>query len=324
MKPRVPLLFAYTIATIAATWLLLVIGGTVNPTGSSLACPDWYFVPTCYGEVFPADWSGGILFEHGHRMWASLVGLLTVGLAVWLSRHPIADRRTRQLGWGAVVMVAVQGTLGGLTVKLGLSWWVSTLHLVIAMVFFCLLITLAARVRSASAEPTTGRPAAVPRRLIGVAILLVVAQIALGGLVRHKGAGLICGDDWLACGRDGFWPYFDLARLHMSHRFAGYAVTLLVFACSFGVWRAARDAGRARLARLAWLPTVAVVAQVVLGLVTVATVRNVTIVALHTAVAGVVLASLVVVYLTAGPLFSAEPADELELLPVGAAAGAGA
>lgn len=322
MKPRATLLFAYAVATIAATWLLLVIGGTVNPTGSSLACPDWYFVPTCYGEVIPADWSGGILFEHGHRMWATLVGLLTIGLALWLRRHPAVDRGTRRLGWAAVIMVAAQGTLGGITVKLGLSWWVSTLHLVTAMVFFCLLITVAARVRAATAFDAGQRGPAVPRRLVGLALVLVVAQIALGGLVRHKGAGLICGNDWLACGREGLWPYLDLARLHMSHRFVGYGVTALVVACSVGVWRAARDAGRPRLAKLAWTPTVAVLAQVALGLLTVATGRSVAVVALHTAVAGLVLATLVMVYLTAGPLFSLPSEEAVDLQPATAVAGA--
>src|SRR5699024_268181 len=61
----------------AATFLLLVIGGTVNPTGSSLACPEPTFV--CHGQLFP-PMVGGVFYEHGHRLAAMTVGLLQIAL----------------------------------------------------------------------------------------------------------------------------------------------------------------------------------------------------------------------------------------------------
>ena len=63
----------------AATFVLLVIGGTVNPTGSSLACPEPTFV--CHGQLFP-PMVGGVLYEHGHRLAAMTVGLLQICLTV--------------------------------------------------------------------------------------------------------------------------------------------------------------------------------------------------------------------------------------------------
>ena len=48
MKP-----FRLAFATTVATWILLLIGGLVNPMGASMACPDWYFIPTCNGELLP-------------------------------------------------------------------------------------------------------------------------------------------------------------------------------------------------------------------------------------------------------------------------------
>ena len=65
----------------AATFVLLVIGGTVNPTGSSLACPEPTMV--CHGQLFP-PMVGGVLYEHGHRLAAMSVGLLQIALTLLL------------------------------------------------------------------------------------------------------------------------------------------------------------------------------------------------------------------------------------------------
>src|SRR5947199_5081710 len=102
-------------ATAAATFVLLFVGGLVTSTGSRLAVPDW---PLSFGQVFPRM-EGGVLFEHGHRLFATAVGLLTVGLAFWTSR--IEPRRwVRVLGWAMLGVVVLQGVLGGVTVLLRL------------------------------------------------------------------------------------------------------------------------------------------------------------------------------------------------------------
>src|SRR6185369_1038471 len=81
----------------AATFVLLVIGGSVNPTGSSLACPEPTLV--CHGQLFP-PMTGGVLYEHGHRLAAMTVGLLQFALTVVLLR-----RGLRWLGWILLVLV---------------------------------------------------------------------------------------------------------------------------------------------------------------------------------------------------------------------------
>src|SRR4051794_38915603 len=58
------LVHGLSIAAAAATYLLILIGGLVHGTGSSLACPDW---PTCYGTMMP-KMEGGVLVEHSHRL----------------------------------------------------------------------------------------------------------------------------------------------------------------------------------------------------------------------------------------------------------------
>ncbi|MEY2668556.1 MAG: protoheme farnesyltransferase, partial [Pseudomonadota bacterium] len=125
-------------ASVAATFALLVIGGMVHATGSSLACPDW---PLCYGQFFPAM-EGGVLYEHGHRLVALAVSLLTVALAVvvWRRRRETAVRVGSLL---AVLLVLFQASLGALTVIWKLPLIVSSAHLATSMAFFSLLVWLA-------------------------------------------------------------------------------------------------------------------------------------------------------------------------------------
>src|SRR4029453_16501788 len=101
-----------------ATFPLLFIGGLVTSKGAGLAVPDW---PTTFGyHMFLYPWSkmvGNIFYEHSHRLVASAVGLLTIALtlAFWLRerRHWL-----RWLGVVALLLVILQGVIGGLRVVL--------------------------------------------------------------------------------------------------------------------------------------------------------------------------------------------------------------
>src|SRR5450631_2251048 len=100
------------LATAAATLALMGIGSLVHSTGSSLACPDW---PLCHGQVFPAM-TGGVEFEHTHRLVGAAVATMTAVLLVLTLR----DRTRRGRAWvvTAAALVLVQAILGGLTVIL--------------------------------------------------------------------------------------------------------------------------------------------------------------------------------------------------------------
>jgi heme A synthase len=281
--------YRFAVATAIATFALLVIGGLVHPTGSSLACPDW---PLCNGQVFPTM-RGGILYEHGHRLAALTVSLLTVSLAVLIHRQR-KERSLRLLSLGAVLLVGVQAALGALTVVYRLPLLVSASHLATSMAFFSLVITLAHRLRP------EGPPApARPRALVGLAAAAVYLQIVLGALVRHTGSALACGTDLGLCeGR--LWPAWGPAQLHMLHRLDGYAVAVLVVAAGLSAWRGDRD-GPALRRRLALLAPVLVVIQVGLGLLTVASWVSLPVVSLHLATGAGLLANLLVLALQLGP-----------------------
>src|SRR5580704_17350559 len=136
------LLHWYAVAAAASVLLLICSGGLVTSHEAGMAVPDW---PNSFGYnmfLFPISrWVGGVFFEHTHRLIASLVGLLTIGLciATWL----IEDRRwVKWLASVAVLAVVIQGVLGGLRVTehnalLGLF------HGCLAQSFLALMATLA-------------------------------------------------------------------------------------------------------------------------------------------------------------------------------------
>jgi cytochrome c oxidase assembly protein subunit 15 len=174
-------------ATAAATVGLIVAGGLVTNTGAALAVPDW---PTTFGQnMFLYPWArlgGGALIEHAHRVIGACVGLLTVGLAFGLG---VAEPRrwVRALGGLAVLLVAVQGLVGGLRVVL-VRDTLAIVHGGLAQAFFALLVTLAV-----VTGPAWQAPAPVPGRASrlapwGIATALVLyGQVLLGALTAHAG-----------------------------------------------------------------------------------------------------------------------------------------
>lgn len=270
-------LHIYAVFTAVSTLLLITAGGLVTSTGSGLAVPDW---PLSYGMLFP-PMVGGILYEHGHRMVAATIGLLTIVLAVWLARRE-PRRWVRRLGLLALALVVTQGLLGGLTVLFLLPTAVSLAHACVAQAFFCLLVTIAvvtspAWDRAAAATSGASRDADghvannhVSPQLLTMAAATTAAiygQLILGALTRHTKAGLAIADFPLANGRLIPDLAAPLVAIQFVHRLGALVVTVLIVATAL---RAARERqallGAARAAYLL-LPLVA--AQVLLGALTV-------------------------------------------------------
>jgi heme A synthase len=285
-------IFQFSLATVLATWLLLIIGGLVNPMGASMACPDWYFFPTCNGALLP-KMVGGVLYEHGHRLVASLVGIFTLTLTVLCWRSKLVDRITKRLALLALLLVILQGTLGGITVLLNLSTVVSTLHLACAMVFFSLLIGISFRLSPTFKPMPLFEKSQWPMLL---AIIITMVQLVYGGVVRHLGAGLACGDDLIGCGPE-IWPSWFYGQLHMGHRLLGYGIFFVVlFACA-KARRYASDNQDKLLLGLSMLPVFITFCQIGLGLMAIYTVRSPAILAMHTGFGALLLASLLTNYL---------------------------
>jgi len=183
-----PRLHRFTLVLAAFVFLLIVAGALVTSNDAGLAVPDW---PTSFGSFYKIPpMVGGVKYEHGHRMVAQFVGLLTIILAIWLQR---VDRRSwmRKLGWVALLMVIIQGILGGLTVLNLLPWYISTAHAALAQTFFSLALLFAifegrrwitVPVSQERDSGTFGM-----RTLSILAVLAVYMQLFFGAAFRHGG-----------------------------------------------------------------------------------------------------------------------------------------
>jgi len=190
-----PWLDRFAWVTAAATFLLLGLGGLVTSHEAGMSVPDW---PTTYGYnmfLFPLHLcEGNILYEHTHRLLASLVGLLTCILAVWLwLREPRSW--LRWLGAAAFFAILLQGLLGGLRVTL-FKDEIGIFHAALAQSFF-VLVTLIALFGSFKAgrfaDPLqTARISGSLYWLTICSASLVLIQLILGASMRHQHVDLPC------------------------------------------------------------------------------------------------------------------------------------
>ncbi|HEY2934179.1 MAG TPA: COX15/CtaA family protein [Acidobacteriota bacterium] len=182
-------LHRYACFTAFCTLLLIVAGGLVTSNDAALAVPDW---PLSFGKWMP-DMVGGVLYEHGHRMVATFVGMLTVILAIWISlKEP--RRWVRRLGWGALAAVIAQGLLGGITVLYFLPPPVSMAHASLAQGFFCIIIALSVVtgpkwVQEEERLEPSDRPGLRLPALVVVAVVYI--QLILGAGYRHNALGVM-------------------------------------------------------------------------------------------------------------------------------------
>ena len=189
-----PGLHRWSILLAVCTLLLVVAGGMVTSRDAGLSVPDW---PLSYGKLMP-PMEGGILYEHGHRMIATTVGMLTIVSMIWLLR--VEKRRwLRMLGIAALLAVIAQGVLGGLTVLYLLPWWISSAHASLAQLFFSTTVAIAlftSRWWLDGPAPVDEDPAHPLRALSLATPICVLGQLALGAAARHKAIGSIyhiCG-----------------------------------------------------------------------------------------------------------------------------------
>lgn len=130
---------------VATTALLLSFGALVTTYDAAMAVPDW---PGTFGHnmfLYPlVEWFWGpwdLFLEHGHRLLGATAGMLSLLLAAVTFRRG-ASPAVRWLVVAAVVLVVVQGALGGLRVILD-DKTVAKVHACTGPLFFAVATAIA-------------------------------------------------------------------------------------------------------------------------------------------------------------------------------------
>jgi len=178
--------------SVMATLFLIFVGALVKSFEAGLSVPDW---PTTYGYqmfAFPlADMVGGIFYEHGHRMLATVVGAITMLMAIWLGFKE-SRKSIKILGYTALALVIIQGLLGGLTVLFYLPTIISLLHGVTAQTFLLVLILIAFSLSKEFTNHSVEKDK--NRKYIFYLLSVVFIQLIIGAWMRHTNSGLAIFD----------------------------------------------------------------------------------------------------------------------------------
>ena len=259
--------------TAVTTLVLIMLGAYVRLSDAGLGCPDW---PGCYGNLTPhhsaseirgaeAIQPGGPVTmakawkEMAHRYLAMVVGALIAAImfAAWRNRRLWAQ----PIILPSVIAAAVifQAALGAWTVTLLLKPAIVTSHLLGGITILALLMSLLVR------QPVNGKWAdgiMASRSLKGFAIaalVVVIAQVALGGWVSTNYAALACADlptchgqfapkmDFanafhvirpLGMGPDGSLLTLEaLTAIHWTHRVGAIVVSVVLISFAFSLMK---------------------------------------------------------------------------------------
>ncbi len=228
------------------TLSLIFVGALIKSHEVGLSVPDW---PTSYGKQmfsFPfSEMVGGIFYEHGHRLFATIVGFLTLIQFIVLSftDHPMWVKKT---SFVALVLVITQGFLGGMTVIFFLPPQISILHGVLAQIFFISIIFIAYSLSDSRLNKKKESFPLFIKRGALIITLLVFVQLVLGALVRHTSSGLAIpdfpkmGGMWIPTFSDNmvnninvelFDKNLDMVSkwqvvIHFLHRLGAFIITL--------------------------------------------------------------------------------------------------
>jgi cytochrome c oxidase assembly protein subunit 15 len=236
----------------------------------------------CHGEIIPPA-EIKVWIEFTHRLIASTVGFLILGLAFLTWRRSANDGTLRRAAILSVILLCVQVIVGGITVGTETAAGVVAIHLTIALTLFSTLIFITIRLTR------SGDRTAAPEVLAVIAMAAIFALIITGAFVSQRNAGLAYPD----------WPLFDgqltptgseAGQLHYGHRaVAGIAGVLVV-----ALWAQAIQSHSAPTA--IWGLTVALVlfvAQALLGAANIWFELHTSVRILHLALASAVWAVLV-------------------------------
>jgi cytochrome c oxidase assembly protein subunit 15 len=167
-----------------ATFGLVVAGGLVTSRDAGLAVPDW---PLSFGTLNPPRWLQivNVRTEHGHRLIAGVVAILTIALAA-IARVRRERKAIQRIANAAATLVLFQALLGGLRV-LRLSLDLAMVHALTGQLFLCVIVAIATLTSPRWHNTLQERPRRGERADVTALFSLVLVQLVFGIVIRHLG-----------------------------------------------------------------------------------------------------------------------------------------
>ena len=293
------------------TWPLISFGAFVRLKGAGLACPDW---PLCYGKILPPP-GFEIALEVGHRFVATVLGVSIIALVFIAYRHA-RYHAYRTLTMVSLLLVIIQGILGGLTVLMRL--WPPTVifHLIGGNLLFGLLVYLTywgfREEAHADSLPTLHRLSRFSKWQGGMLVLFFV-MIFSGGWNSSTYSGYACeafpgchAESWLSFSATSFreevaasvvpeelegqfLPKYQHEWIHMLHRLIAVAGTVVLLVLSWRLLYQQEHPTYRKIAVSLWL---LLLIEIVVGITNAIYRIPVPVSALHTAIAATIVGLL--------------------------------
>lgn len=267
------------------TTFLLFAGGFTTSIQAGMAFLDW---PLSNGSINPEGWlqDRNMRAEHSHRLLGMKVGLLCMIIFGWMLMREERGY-LRKLAGVALIMVILQGALGGARVRLdqlniavdsnAIAQSFAIAHACLAQVFLCLLATIAI----CSSRPWIerrrgfGAPAdSITRRIGSLACVAIFLQLLVGAIMRHNHAALAIPSFPWSTPTGGVLPlsWSFPVSIHFSHRVGAVMVSLLLLAFVWRLWRSGQTGRWLQAGGMAIVVLLGV--QIFLGALTVLTLKN--------------------------------------------------
>ena len=232
--------FVFSLKILSGLLLLLIffqisLGSAVRLTGSGLSCPDW---PLCYGLWFPDQDKLSkisdvnfelyqVMLEWIHRFNAAAFITPVTLLVFFVGLKATKEKINQIILYIIILILLLQGLMGGFTVFDKNSPWSVAVHLGLALSFMFLVLKIF--LVSLNINLVSGIPCITKKisTLIG-AIIIVLVTMLMGAIVSKSGSSLAC-DIWPLCSNDGVSIFQHNKIIHLSHRILALISVIFVF-----------------------------------------------------------------------------------------------
>lgn len=225
-------LYYLVTATTCIAFIVIILGAYTRLSNAGLGCPDW---PGCYGNLIAPTSANSVaeithMYPHAtvhsgkawtemlHRYLAGILGLCIFVIVVIRIRQRQKNHHAINLPLVLVALVIFQAMLGMWTVTWQLIPWVVLAHLLGGLMILSCLWWLKLQLLQNSPHYVATNDKTL-RPWIGLGILIVLIQIALGGWVSTNYAGLACVGFPLCNGQ--LLPTLNLSQAFSVHHAIG-------------------------------------------------------------------------------------------------------